>query len=293
MAQVTTLDKINSGKKITDTQNQIKIKNIINPVLLQLSKTAIKYKIIKENSYDKKTGRPIIFAVNHYSAQDTPIICNSIKERGYILAGKQKLAFIDEIFFNLYGSIFVDRKSKEDMIASKQAMEDYLTNNQSIIMFPEGTWNLTDELLMLPMKWGIIDVAQKTNAQIIPVNLDYNRETKECRVTFSEPILPDNYKSKKEQIDELRDIMATMRWESMERNPIVKRSEVNTTILREELKKVLQEYPLLDPEYENSIIFKPNPTPDEVFESIRNLEMKKENAFLFNKNLSGYKERNI
>jgi len=287
VAQVTTLNKIQQGKQIIDNEKQIKLKNIINPTLLQVSKVAIKYKIIKENKYSKKDGHPIIFAVNHYSAQDTPIICNSINERGYILAGKQNLAFIDEIFFNLYGSIFVDRKDKEDMIASKKAMEEYLKKNQSIIMFPEGTWNLSDELLMLPMKWGIIDVAQETDAQIIPVNLDYNRETKECRVTFGEPILPDNYRTKKEQIDELRDIMATMRWKSMEKQPIVKRTDLDKEKARAELKQVLKEYPLLDAEYENSIIFKPNPTPEEVFESIKNLEIRKENAFLFHKNNKG------
>lgn len=287
MTQVTTLDKIKNDKKIIDSKNQIRLKNIINPILLQLSKTAIKYKVIRENDYIQQNDRPIIFAVNHYSAQDTPIICNSIRERGYILAGKQKLSFIDEIFFNLYGSIFVDRKDKEDMVASKKAMEEYLNNNQSIIMFPEGTWNLTDELLMLPMKWGIIEIAQETDAQIIPVNLDYNREKKECRVTFGEAIVPDNYRTKKEQIDELRDIMATMRWNSMEKNSISKRSELDKTLAREELKKVLQEYPLLDAEYENSIIFKPNPTPEEVFESIKNIEIRKENAFLFQKNTIG------
>lgn len=287
MAQITTSEKLKMGKEIIDNEQQIKIKNIINPALLQASKVAIKYKIVKENNYAKKEGHPIIFAVNHYSAQDTPIICNAINERGYILAGKQNLAFIDEIFFNLYGSVFVDRKDKEDMLAAKKAMEEYLKANQVIIMFPEGTWNLTDELLMLPMKWGIIDVAQETSAQIIPVNLDYNREKKECRVTFGEPILPDNYRSKKEQIDELRDIMASMVWYNMEERPMVKRCDLDKEMAREELKQVLKEYPLLDAEYENSIIFKPNPTPEEVFESIKNLEIRKETAFLFHKNNKG------
>ena len=287
MAQVTTLEKIQNGKEVTDSKTKMKLKNIINPLLLKASKAAIKYKIIKENICNPKNGHPIIYAVNHSSYQDTPIICNSINERGYILAGKQKLAFIDELFFNLNGSIFVDRKNKEDMIVSKNAMEEYLNKNKPIIMFPEGTWNLTDELLMLPMKWGIIDVAQETNAQIIPVNLDYDRKKRECRVTYGEPILPNNYQTKKEQIDELRDIMATMRWENMEKQPIIKRCDLDKEKARMEMKQVLKEYPLLDAEYENSIIFKPNPTPEEVYESVRKLEMKKENAFLFHKNNIG------
>lgn len=49
-------------------------------------------------------------------------------------------------------------------------------------MFPEGTWNLTENLLMLPMKWGIIDIAKETGAQIIPTALEYDREQKKCFV---------------------------------------------------------------------------------------------------------------
>lgn len=54
--------------------------------------------------------------------------------------------------------IFVDRKDKEDLAASKLAMTAYLRKGRSIIMFPEGTWNLTENQLMLPMKWGVVDI---------------------------------------------------------------------------------------------------------------------------------------
>ena len=108
MKQCTSLDKIN--KSLIDSDFIIGIRNIINPLLLMLSKTNIKYKIVKDNSYEISKSKPTIYVVNHYSAQDTPIICNSIKRRAYILAGKQNLRKIDEIFFNLYGTIFVEKK---------------------------------------------------------------------------------------------------------------------------------------------------------------------------------------
>ena len=38
--------------------------------------------------------------------------------------------------------------------------------------FPEGTWNLSSNLPMLPCYWGIVDVAKKGNAIIIPVAAD-------------------------------------------------------------------------------------------------------------------------
>lgn len=287
MKQITTLEKINNNKEIIDSSTKIKIRNILNPALLLASKTNIKYKIKKEGPCNIEPGRPIIYAVNHYSAQDTPIICNSIENRGYILAGKQPLRFIDDIFFKIYGTVFVDRKNKDDMLQSKNAMEAYLNKNENIIMFPEGTWNLTDELLMLPMKWGIIEVAQNTNAQIIPVNLDYDRDNKLCRVSFGTAIIPDKEKTKKEQIDNLRDTMATISWYNIEKKEQLVRAKVDVEELRKEFMKTVEEYPKLDLGYEQSVVFKPYPSPEEVFEPIKKLSLKKENAFMFYKNNIG------
>ena len=52
----------------------------------------------------------------------------------------------------------------------------YLRHGQSILWFPEGTWNLTDNLLMLPMRWGIIETADKAQAQIVPMAIQYDRK---------------------------------------------------------------------------------------------------------------------
>lgn len=35
--------------------------------------------------------------------------------------------------------------------------------------FPEGTWNLSPNLPVLPCFWGIVEIAQKGNAIIVPV----------------------------------------------------------------------------------------------------------------------------
>ena len=53
--------------------------------------------------------------------------------------------------------------------------------------FPEGTW-----ILILPMKWGIIDVAIWAGAQIVPTVLNYDRETMICSVRFGIPMAPDS-----------------------------------------------------------------------------------------------------
>lgn len=287
MFQETSLMKKNANKSLIDSDFAIKMRDIAKPFVLLLSQTNIKYKIIKENKLTKLDNHPTIYVLNHYSAQDTPIACNIIDERGYILAGKQRLGLLDNLFFWAYGSIFVDRKDKKDMALSKDAMEQYLRKNKPIIMFPEGTWNLDDCLLILNMKWGIIDVACNTNAQIILINLDYDRDKMNCYVKFERPLLIEQDQNKAEALANLRDIMATLRWEKIEKKPVCKRNGFDIDYERKQNKKSIEEFPKIDINYESSIIYRPNPSNDEVFAPIKKLMISKKNAFLFYKNNKG------
>ena len=287
MFQETSLMKKNNNKSIIDKKLGIKMKNISRRFILLLSKTNIKYKIIKENKLIKIDNHPTIYAVNHYSAQDTPIACNSINEHAYILAGKQRLGFLDNAFFKLYGSIFVDRKNKNDMSLAKEAMIQYLQQNESIIMFPEGTWNLSDNLLVLNMKWGIIDIASQTNSQIIPINLDYDRQNMKCYVRYGEPILVKKNCDKLEEIKKLRDVMATLRYNSLMKYDIIKRNMIDLETIKSENRSSIDEFPKIDIDYEESIIYKPNSSNEDVFEPIKKLKLTKNNAFLFYKGNKG------
>lgn len=282
MKQLTTKDKLYSGKGLVDNSLKIRMRDTIYPFLLKISQTKINYKLVYKNKLNTIDGHPKIFVANHYSAQDTPIVCNSIGERAYILAGKQRLKPEDELFFKLYGTIFVDRKDKQDMALSKLAMETYLKKGKSLIVFPEGTWNLEAADLMLPMKWGIIEVAQNTNAQIIPLSLYYQRETKECHIQYGKPRIYSPEIDKREAINSLRDEMGSTLWYKIEKQPVLQRSQIDVKELEKEYKQVLEEYPELDSEYEDSIIFRPYVSKEEALDSIK-LQPKKNNAFLLRK----------
>lgn len=286
MKQETILEKQEKNKKITDSKIIIILRKFIHPILMQATRTKTTYQIKKENKYQIIKNRPVIFVANHYCFQDTPIACRSIRKQAYILAGKQPFEAIDELFFNLNGSIFVDRKNKKDMAASKEAMVEYLKKGQHLLVFPEGTWNLTDQQLILPLKWGIIGVAKETNAQIIPVILDYDKEKKKCAIKFGESLTFDNL-DKKEGIEKLRDEMATLRWSFINENKVYSREEIDVEQLRKETKSVIYEYPKLDAKYEESVIYQPVPSAQEVFAPVKKLGIRKNTAFLYGKNKHG------
>lgn len=281
MKQETTLQKLNKGKPLTDSGFVAKARDFLYPILMFLTGTKVRCKVETVNTYTPLPSKPIIFAANHSAFQDTPIMLRVTKRRSYALLGTQNLAFIDRVFFALNGTIWVDRRDKVDMAATKNGILAYLQKGQSVLWFPEGTWNLTASQLMMPMKWGIIEVARSAGAQIIPAALDYDREANTCRVKFGAPMTGDVLENKAEAIRDLRDALATLRWDLMCDQPVLHRADITPEQLRKEMYRVIDDYPPLNWEYESACIYHPYPQV-EILASI--LIPSRENAFLFRKN---------
>lgn len=267
--QLTSKERKEKGLSLTDSRIKIMLKESIHPFLRLLSKTKLKYKVQKMNSLSASvlnldSKRPIIFVCNHGTSFDAPIALGAIKKHTYLLVGKQPLESVDAMFFNLNGTIFVDRKDKDDMQLSKEAIIELLGKKKNILVYPEGTWNMTDSNLMHEMKWGIIDIAKQSNALIVPLALDYDYDTRICKYKFGESIdvIQD---SLKEGIDKVRDRMATLRWDLFETRQTVERKNIDIEKEREKIMHSVEEYPKLDYEYEKSVVFHSQPTPDEVF----------------------------
>lgn len=281
MIQTTAKEKLYKNRSITDSKALMLFKDLIRPVLSLIASFRVPYKVVVEQPCNLLQGKPVIYAVNHFCFADTPIMGRITPKRSYILLGKQRLGFSDWLYFMLNGVIFVDRKDKEDMAASKLAMSTYLNKGRSIVMFPEGTWNLTENQLMLPMKWGIIDIAKETGAQIIPTVHEYDREQKKCFVRFDTPMTFSPEESKADAIAALRDALATMRWEFWERNGTFSRADLDMDVERKKLFYSVEEYPPIDWEYESSCIYHLHTSTEDAFAHLTQLAPRKENAFLF------------
>lgn len=142
---------------------------------------------------------------------------------------------------------------------------------------------MTPNVIMLPMKWGIIEVARQANAQIIPLALDYDRSKNLCHIKFGAPLAGNDLADNQEGIRTLRDTISTLRWEMMAERPTLSRAETDMEELKNEVETAITEYPQLDREYECSCIYKPPNyiPPDKAFEHLRRLIPCRENAFLF------------
>jgi 1-acyl-sn-glycerol-3-phosphate acyltransferase len=126
----------------------------------------IRSKIIHEKG-DQET-RPCIFVANHGSYMDIPMLVKSIREPIRVL-GKQEMSTIP-VFGYVYrrAVVMVNRKDPEQRAASVKALKEALTNGVSIVIFPEGTFNMGTT----PLKEfydGAFRIALETNTPIQPV----------------------------------------------------------------------------------------------------------------------------
>lgn len=166
-----------------------------------------------------QTKKPVIYAITHIGKFDIEISAVALKEQCTILTSDfERLGGTFEGFFlALNGVLYFNHLDKDERKNISLQMIDILKSGGNIMYFPEGTWNMTPNLPMLPCYWGIIDVAQKGGADIVPVaieqygkhfkiNIGANIRFKECN----------SLQEKTECITALRDTMATLKWEIWE-----------------------------------------------------------------------------
>ncbi len=254
------------------------------------------YEVISDKRSD--TTRPIIFALTHVGKFDIEVVSEAVKDHYYLLSGdfEHIQGIVDAPFLGLNGVFYFNEKVKEDRQQVSEKMIDHLQNNGNLMYFPEGTWNIISNLPVLPCYWGIVDVAKKGNAIIIPIAAE--QYGKHFKVNVGENFDMNQYGDTKEEktkaINDLRDVLATLKWEIWETEKPLTRSELSGREWEEYVEARFKEWPYFNKEYISNLIFKPKDVieHDEVYAPIKKLTPNKNNAFLFNKRLkdSPFKE---
>lgn len=85
---------------------------------------------------------------------------------------------------------------------------------------------------------------------IVPIVLEYRGH--DCYARRGSTIYVTNTDNKQDKIEELSDIMATMKWEIWELFPVISRVEICEEEWEQEVQRRLAEYPRLNYEYEQS-----------------------------------------
>lgn len=52
-------------------------------------------------------------------------------------------------------------------------MQKLLNTGKNLLIYQEGTWNMTPSKPMLPLNWGVIEFAKSASVPIIPLVAEY------------------------------------------------------------------------------------------------------------------------
>jgi 1-acyl-sn-glycerol-3-phosphate acyltransferase len=125
------------------------------------------HKNIYEVPYAK--GHAVVYVFNHISYIDIPIMMKAFRNVHIRILGKAEMAKIP-LFGYIYrkAAVTVDRASDEARAKSVKQMKSILSKNISIVLAPEGTFNMTDK----PLKEfynGAFKIAVEMQVPIQPV----------------------------------------------------------------------------------------------------------------------------
>ena len=211
------INKINRTNSISD-YNRIpfdeeefeKYKSNHKTIMKTLGKAVscfLKLEIENQNNIPESDGN--IFVFNHRRSSDIPVAYLVLKNRFARLLTKKEYELSPLRFLQKpLGTIYVNRYSKISGKTSRLVMIQTILNKGNLIVFPEGTRNKTNELL-LPFRYGAVRVAQITNAPIIPVVIE-KVKSKKYKVRIGEKIIINQSDDIKESNDKLHNIMKEM-----------------------------------------------------------------------------------
>ncbi len=209
----------------------IKIRKFINPVVCGIMRMATEKnsKIHVTNYPTLKKGEPYIFASTHSFPDDLVSAVVTIDRHAYFLTNsKDQVKHNPDMYAGwLNGFIFVDTKDKKSKKESLPKMQMILENGSSILIYPEASWNVTENKVVNRLFPGTVILAKRSAKEIVPLGSYQDPQTKEIYLNFGKPFDVSEY-SVEEGTAVLRDNLATLRYELLEKYaPRINRHELS------------------------------------------------------------------
>lgn len=186
-----------------------------------------KYIIINDKR-KKQNNKPIIFAPTHIGGSDIETVFCAIKTPCWLALGSPRESYKNMAGFisDLNGAICFETQDKKDRFIARERMAELLRKGGNLMLFPEGAWNTSINKLVLPLYAGAVDLAITCNADIVPIAV--SRYDKTYYVNIGENLEYENcnINDKYALTDGLRDTLATLKWETIEKIKPLKRKDI-------------------------------------------------------------------
>lgn len=227
------------------TNTGMNIRKKINPVLRKAFQIFTKGDIIVDNYPKLEENQPYIFVSLHNFTEDTIANLATIDRSTYLLFGTtNQLEENKEMYAAwLNGFIYVDRENSQNRKDALLKMKRVLTNGNSVLIFPEGGFNNTENLFCQKLFASPYILSKTTGIQVVPIAPFYEFGSDKIYMNVGNPINLFSYGKKEEALSYLRDELSTLLYESIEKysKPLV-RSELGKDPKLSYMEQRRQEY---------------------------------------------------
>jgi 1-acyl-sn-glycerol-3-phosphate acyltransferase len=192
----------------------IRLRRAFHPLfvrLLALDRRFRRQTITILSEKPKYTGQ-VIYACTHIAENDLENIYEVLGKACWWFIGDPCILYKNFSGLLLYinGQIFMEIADKTDRhIAYLRAVE-LLKKGGSLMIFPEGARNPSENLPVMPLFRGSAKMARETGVPIVPVAIE--QYEKRFVIQFGQALFPQQYCSDAEMTGDLRDALATLKW---------------------------------------------------------------------------------
>ena len=281
----------NKGDKLKGIEMRKRLHPIID-LILKIDQVLSKEEIVViSNKSIVKPNESKIFACTHIGGNDIQRTFQVINEPAYLMLGDPGILYKMPIYYGLKlnGVIPLETKNKQDRkIAYNRAIE-LLNNGGNLLIYPEGAWNVTPNEMVMKIFTGTVRMAKETGVDIIPIAVEQYDNVFYFNVGKNYSIDKNTNLSLTELNEDLRDKLATLKWEIMETQPKLDRAKVTDDYLdifqSEIVNRCNYGYGFsLEDAISESFHDKNITKPEEAFAHLQEIEYDINNAFLLGGN---------
>ena len=216
------------GKKLHGILLRKRIHPLVKLILKIDQLVSCEKVVVIRDLHTRKPNTPTIYACTHIGGNDIQRTFQVINDPAYLMLGDPGILYRMPIYWGLKlnGVIPLETTDREDRkIAYARAIE-LLKNGGNLLIYPEGAWNVSPNLVVMKTFTGTVRMAQETGAEIVPIALEQYGKTFYCNIGKNYCIPKDSPKSAAELNVELRNTLATLKWEIMEKQGSLSRKDI-------------------------------------------------------------------
>ena len=281
------------GRKLQGISFRKRVYPVVK-LILKIDQLVSNEKIVILNDlHTKNPDVPTIYACTHIGGNDIQRTFQATNDPAYLMLGDPGILYRMLIYqgLKLNGVIPLETSDREDRkIAYARAIE-LLNAGGNLLIYPEGAWNVSPNLVVMKTFTGTVRMAQETGAEIVPIAVEQYGDTFYFNIGRNYHISKDSTKRADELNKDLRDLLATLKWEIIEQQDPLEHSHIPadylSTFQAEIVDRCNYGYGFsLEDALKEAFHDKYVTSTEEAFAHLHSIQPSIKTAFLFNKRLS-------